>query len=237
MRKWNVLAAAVVMAAWGNVARADVLANWSFETSEPPTATGATNGPWAAEVGIGSATGVHADPNGGWSSPAGNGSSNSWNGNTWTRGDYFQFEVSTVNFEDIALAWDQTRSSTGPATWDLQYATSASGPFTTFKEDYAVNVVTWSNSVPVGTTSFSENLSALTAVEGAPTLYFRLVADSVPGSTAGASRLDNVVISGTPIPEPTAVLFAAGAAILFPCLRRRRKFIHEQALRTYALPG
>jgi hypothetical protein len=220
MRKWNVLAAAVVLAGSGNVARADVLANWTFETSEPPTATGATNGPWTAEVGIGTATGAHADVNGGWSSPAGNGSLNSWNGNTWTQGDYFQFQVSTIDFEDISLTWDQTRSSTGPATWDLQYASSAAGPFTTFTNDYTVPVVTWSNSVPVGTTSFSADLSALATVEGAPTLYFRLVADSVPGSTAGASRLDNVVVSGTPIPEPTTGLLAA-AALLFPYRRRR----------------
>jgi hypothetical protein len=220
MRKWNVLAAAIVLAGLGNVARGDVLANWTFETSEPPTATGATNGPWAAEVGVGSATGVHADVNGGWSSPAGNGSPNSWNGNTWTQGDYFQFQVSTIDFEDITLTWDQTRSSTGPGTWDLQYATSASGPFTTFTNDYTVSVITWSSTTPVGTTSFLADLSALASVEGTATLYFRIVADSSPTSTAGASRLDNVTVSGTPIPEPHAVLPVAGAVAF---LRRHRR--------------
>ena len=215
------VAAAVLMLTQAEHARAAVMANWTFEVSDPPSATGATNGPYAPEIGAGSATGFHANAAGGWSSPAGNGSSNSWSGNTWTQGDYFQFEVSTTGLEDIVFTWDQTRSSSGPPTWDLQYATSASGPFTTFTDDYALPIITWSTSSAGGTT-FTADLSAVTSVDDAPVVVFRILADSSPTFATGSARLDNVIVSGSPIPEPAttgiiASLFLAGV------IRRRRR--------------
>lgn len=215
------LAAAVVLAGMAGAARGAVIANWTFEVSDPPSTTGPTNGPHAPEAGAGSATGFHADPAGGWSSPSGNGSNNSWNGNTWTAGDYFQFQVSTVGLQDVVLAWDQTRSSSGPPTWDLQYATNVSGPFTTFTDNYTVPVVTWNTSTPGGT-SFSADLSGVTSVDDAPVVIFRILADSSPTFASGSSRLDNVLVSGTPIPEPaTGVLIGFGLILnLGPRTRR-----------------
>src|SRR5690242_3123267 len=81
----------------GSVVRAATIATWTFETTAPATA-----GPFAPEVGAGAATGFHAGATT-YSSPAGNGSAKSFSSNTWAVGDYYQFQVSTLGQQDIAV--------------------------------------------------------------------------------------------------------------------------------------
>ena len=89
-------------------ASASVIADWTFETSQPATA-----GPFSPETGAGSATGSHAGA-AVYSTPAGNGSSHSFSSNTWAVGDYYQYQVSTTGLDDISIQFDQTSSNTGP---------------------------------------------------------------------------------------------------------------------------
>ena len=198
--------------------QAATIASWTFETSIPTTA-----GPLAPEVGAGSATGVHAGA-ASFTNPSGNGSAESWNSNTWAVGDYYQFQASTTGQSGITFSWDQTRSSAGPGAADvttpnfrLQYSTD--GTNFTNAGDYLVPVVTWDNAIPNAATKYSQNLSAVTALDNQATVFFRLTALLAPQNTGGQSRVDNVTIAT--IPEPASGALAAAAIVAAAGLRRR----------------
>jgi hypothetical protein len=200
------------------VADAATIASWTFETSVPSTA-----GPLSPEVGAGTATGVHAGA-AAFSNPSGNGSAESWNSNTWAVGDYYQFQVSTLGKSGIAFLWDQTRSSAGPgqpnpsaANFRVQYSTD--GTNFTDALDYNVPVVTW-GAVPDASTMFSQNLSAVSALNNQSAVYFRLTAIQAAQNTGGQSRVDNVTV--TAIPEPTTVLGLAAGTLVLLAVRHRR---------------
>ena len=112
-------------------AKADVLADWTFESSglgsstpsfAPGANTASTN--FYAESGIDAGTaaafGLHSAA-ATYTSPAGNGSTKSLSANTWTIGDYYQFSV-TLDLVDntysgINVTYDQNGSATGPKTY------------------------------------------------------------------------------------------------------------------------
>lgn len=179
------------------------IAAWTFETSVPTTA-----GPLSPEVGsgIGMAVGL-----GNFTNPSGNGSAESWSANSWTIGDYWQFQVSTVGFFDIFVTFDQTSSATGPRDFKLAYSTD--GSFFTDSQSYIVSngSASWNTGSAVSASQYSFDLSAVVAVENATTVYFRLINTSTaradttstsPVATSGTDRVDNFTISGSPIPAP-----------------------------------
>src|SRR2546425_122973 len=95
-----------------NLTKADIIADWTFETSPlaaPVTGATQTYGPAdaGAQTGGSSASGVHASALTSWSSPVGNGSVHSFSANTWAVNDYWQFQVSTLGYTSIALQWQQ----------------------------------------------------------------------------------------------------------------------------------
>ncbi|QDT53535.1 hypothetical protein Pan44_15570 [Caulifigura coniformis] len=222
-------------------ARADVIAQWTFETSIPSTA-----GPHVAELGANAATafasGFHAGATT-YSNPVGNGSNESFNSNNWQIGDYYQFAVSTVGFQDITLNWDQnsTRSATptpayGPIEFTLAYSTDGVNFTNAF--DYTVvangagGIPGWDNPPPRRTQyEVAFDLSGVEALDNASNVFFRLIdrstvaADDQVVTAAGSSRIDNFTINGavSAVPEPGAMLLSslafAGAAIA----RRLRK--------------
>jgi hypothetical protein len=210
---------------------AATIAQWTYETADPPDITNNAVGPVTpADVGVGTATSLHARTQTDWSNPAGNGADHGVNGglrsqsaNEWTVGDYFQFQVSTLLYNDIMLAWDQTRSGTGPAGFKLQYSTDGVN-FTddltyTVLENSVANGGAWS-ATPPGTYlpnyHVGADLSAIPGLENQPVVYFRLTATAIGSSTNGTNRVDNFRVTGILVPEPgTAVLIAmVGMAIV-----------------------
>ena len=203
-------------------ANADIIANWTFESSIPATA-----GPFAAEVGSGSALGAHAGA-ATYSSPAGNGSAHSFSSNTWAIGDYYQFSTSTVGYSSIAIQWDQTSSNTGPRDFKLSWSTNG----TTFTDIGGTLAVLPNATVPGfwnSTTGFAAYTFGPTAgpasLDNQATVYFRLTMASnvsANGSTVqagGSDRVDNVIITGA-VPAPGAMtLLGLGGLIAG---RRRR---------------
>jgi hypothetical protein len=207
-----------------STAGATVIADWTFETSQPATA-----GPFSPEIGAGSASGSHVGVST-YSTPAGNGSSHSFSSNTWSVGDYYQFQVNTTGLSGIQLIFDQTSSNTGPRDFQLEYSTNGSS-FTNFGSPYSVLANAAPNPAWNATTSssiytFTDDLSSVAALNNAPTVYFRLANSSTVSAnggtvaTAGTDRVDNVIVQ-TSVPEPmSAGILTVGA---FGLLSRRRK--------------
>jgi hypothetical protein len=216
--------AATTLAASTLSAHAVTLVQWDFESVTAPAASSTWSGV-AASTGTGTASGVHAGT-ATWSTPAGNGSTKSFSGNTWAVNDYWQFAFSTVGYTGLAVSFDQTGSNTGPRDFAVAYSTNGS-TFTTFAS-YALTNVTWSTGTPASGSSFTFDLSSITALNNAATVYIRLVDTSTVSINAGTvaaggtNRVDNFTILATPVPEAgTAAMLAAGLATLAFLLKRR----------------
>ncbi len=221
----SLTAVAMTFAVATPASAAVTIAGWTFESSVPTSA-----GPHAAEVGIGTATGFHASSSTVYSNPAGNGSTESFSSNNWSVGDYYQFQVSTLGFQDIMVSFDHTSSNTGPRDFSVQASTDGS----TFGNlgNYAVlanaspNPV-WSSSMP-RSDIYSFTFSGNTQIANQANVLFRLVAASTVSAnggivaSAGTSRVDNFAVMATPVPEPeTYAMILAGLAVVAFGARRR----------------
>lgn len=226
---------AVLLGGFATPARANsVLARWTLENSPPadtantPAITGIL-----ADVGPGTASGVHASAGTDWTTPQGNGSANAWSANNWAVGDYFQFQVSTVAQASghLVISWDQTSSATGPREFAVRYSTDGA---TYAPLGIAYSVLEhgnpnpeWSGSNSQAIYSFVRDTSAVPGqLLGEPTLFLRLVntsAVSAGGGLVGAggtSRIDNFTV--TVVPEGAANAGFVGLAFAgLACLRRR----------------
>lgn len=172
------------------------LALWTFETSKPGGATnvtGTTISGIAAEEGLQSSTAVaagqHELATTQYTNPAGNGSGESFSANGWSTNDYYEFSLSSTGLADVLVSWDQTRSGTGPSAFALYY--SVNGTDFTKYNDYTVVQGTWAAAAPITTTSFSFDLSAITALNNSTTLKFRLVHTGTGIAATGTNRVDN----------------------------------------------
>jgi hypothetical protein len=226
--------AIVCLASSTNLTRADVLADWTFETSQPniPSPGAAAAGSYAAESGINAnssfATGNHADATTVWSSPAGNGSPHSFSSSKWTSEDYYQFATSTVGYNTITLSWSQTSSSTGPTAFTLRYSIDGStyvdvagagsvDGSSISGNSYTVGTTSWSSGSASSHTLVSFDLSSMSQVNNDNALYFRLVTSSA--TTSGTDRVDDFVINGNliPVPEPAEWGAVSGLGLLGIC--------------------
>ena len=229
MKKTILLSILLSTVGVSQIASADTLALWTFEVSPPADLTdSATIAGLLADSGTGTASGVHASAATDWSTPSGNGSANSLSANTWAIGDYFQFSTTTVGFEGVKVGWAQTSSGTGPGEFTLAYQVNGGG-YTDYlnytvlpNQAGAPGLGTWGGTEITGY-NYLVDLSAITALANASTVDFRLVmrttADSTPpGAVAagGTSRVDNFVVTATPVsvPEPSALAIVGGFGLL-----------------------
>lgn len=221
--KTIVVLTAAVAAASLVTAKADILGDWTFETSVPATA-----GPFSPEVGSGSALGSHVGA-AVYSSPSGNGSTHSFSSTIWAVGDYYQFQVSTLGFSGVTLSFDQTSSNTGPGGYSLAYSTDGVN-FNNFAS-YTVLAnntpnVAWNPTTYNSAYTFSYDLSAVSALDNQSSVFFRLVDNgtvSANGGTVasgGTDRVDNFVVSTVPEPASLALGLVGGFAWLV-ALRRK----------------
>lgn len=196
-----------------SAANADVLANWTFEVSVPADA-----GPHAAEAGIygGDATGFHVSQATVYSNPVGNGSLESFSSNNWTENDWYQFTTSTIGYQDITFGWSQTRSSTGPGDFRVQF--SNDGVNFSDLMNYTIDAITWS-SVSFNPDSVFGPIALPAAADNQGIIYVRLTSN-VTTASAGTNRVDDIIISGTLIPAPGALALVALSGLV--AARRRR---------------
>src|SRR5215468_7187145 len=95
-----------LMLALASSTQAATIASWGFEVHVPPTTNGPAIGGLLPDFGSGSASAFHAIQ-ASFTTPAGNGSAHSLSANNWSIGDYWEFHVSTLGFQDIQLSMDQ----------------------------------------------------------------------------------------------------------------------------------
>ena len=207
-------------------AQAVVIAAWDFQTNTPAElANSATSPVVLANTGSGSLQGVHASADSDWTTPAGNGSSESLSGNTWATGDYWEISFPTGGVSTLFLTFDAAGSNTGPRDFDI-YTSTDGTTFAQSPHSYSLILSNWSAVTPHPEHTRTFDLASVyTPYDG--TFYLRFVVNgtaSINGGTiaaGGTSRLDNIIISDTaPVPEPgSAVLGLLGLAGL---VRRRR---------------
>jgi hypothetical protein len=230
-----VLLATAVCSVFAQVtsANAATLAMWTFE-APPADANGALYPNLVApEIGTGNARGVHQSAATTWTTPAGNGSANSFSSNNWAVGDFYEFSTSTLGFSGVSLSWDQASSNTGPRHFKLAYSFDGA-TFTDFI-DYSVlanaspNPV-WNSTTSSALYSFGQDLSGVTALDNRVLVTFRLIDRSTTSAnggivaSAGTDRVDNFTIMAAPVPEPDAyVMMLAGLSLLGLVARRRRR--------------
>jgi hypothetical protein len=223
-------------------ANAATITQWNFNSVVPDANTG--TGTITASIGAGTVTAIggtttsfaSGDASGGSSDPA-TGDDSGWNLTTFaaqgtgdkTRG--LQVNVSTVGFNSVIVNFDQRHSNT--AARDVQFQYSLDGTtFIDFATFSATNGDTWFNNRTV-------DLSSITGVADNANFAFRVVAAFAPSTstyvaststssygTTGTWRFDQVTVSGTAVPEPSAAAgllslgFFGGATRL---VRNRRK--------------
>ena len=222
------------------VSQAAIMAQWTFETSQP-----ATSGPFAAENGIfagaSQASGFHVSPTATtYSLPPGAGSAHSFSSKNWAQGDYYQFTTSTLGYNDVTVSFEAAGSSTGPKNFQIAY--SLDGSSFTVLDDYIVPVndspnTPWSagmNITDVAPYTFSFDFSTTSALNDQSLVYFRLIDNgtaSINGGTVssgGSSRVDDFTISASRIPTgpgstvsvPEPSTFMAGALLALPIFLR-----------------
>ena len=201
-------------------ASAAVIASWSMATAVPAATTGPSYNYGVANSGeLTSGTMLssgHAAAATTYSSPTGNGSTYAFSSNNWAIGDYYQVSVSTIGYSGVSISWDQTRSGTGPATFDAVMSVDGGATWTTILAGYTV---LQAGLAGTGTTSWNSTASpqaafTLTAVAGAAAdeqanVLFRL-RSTVTTAAAGTNRIDNFIVSTVPAPGAIALLGLAG---------------------------
>jgi hypothetical protein len=220
LKRAAVILAIVVTVAAGAVSRAQaqILAQWTFETSQP---LGGASGNWftniQAELGSGTASVFHDTQGFVAYSPTGNGSAHSLTTSNWSVGDFYQFSLSTSGYSHIGVSVDVTSGSTGPGRFVLEYSTDGVN-FTSIGSTNTIlgsgNPIfsSWSSSSynPSYTSTF--DLSSVPALNNSPVVVFRLLDPSMVsangGTVSGGSPefIDNFTVS---VPEPqTLWIFA-----------------------------
>ena len=225
----------VLILATASTASADLVAGWTITTAFPTGAgnvpTGVTYTVGAADQGTNAAgsnlSSVHALAAATYTSPAGNGSQYAFSSNNWSIGDYYQASFSTLGFEDITVSWDQARSATGPASFELVMSVDGGATFS-FVVGYTVLQSggggapgTWSsttyNALYTSSTTLDLNADSLVSDnQSSVILRFRSL---VTAAAAGSSRIDNVMVNGNAIPTPGSIALLGLAGLVG---RRRR---------------
>jgi MYXO-CTERM domain-containing protein len=213
------IASAVIATA--SAASADVIAGWSIPTAVTAT-TAATYSYGAANLGAlvsGSMlSGTHSSASTAWTSPAGNGSTYALSSNAWNVGDYYQISLATTGYSSVSVAWEQTRSFTGPAGFEAVLSVDGGSTFSSLGA-YTVNQVSWNATTPVTTSSFG---SVASAADNQASVIIRFkVVTAGTSTTTGTNRIDNISVTGTvvPVPSPGAVALVGLAGLV---ARRRR---------------
>lgn len=181
-----------------NCPAAAIIADWTYEVSQPVTA-----GPISPEVGAGSNTQFHASSPVTYSSPSGNGSIHSYSSTRWSVADFHQFQVSTFTYSScsmggVQITFDMASAGTGPGTFNMSCSTDGV-TYTEFGSPVTVLVSTWTP-MPPPNPAFTFNYTCPTGIAVNNAFYFRISDANTTSASggvvgvAGTNRVDNVII-------------------------------------------
>lgn len=201
--------------------RAATIASWGFEVNVPSPVTGTSITGLAPDIGSGSASGVHVSGLTSFTVPVGNGSAHSLSADNWAIGDYWQFHVSTIGFQNIQLRFDQAASGLGATNFNLLISTNGINFSPVFSNlgvpqnsgGFGGGGGVWNTTTYLPAYTHNLDLSSISAFNNASDLYFRLASNMTGAQT---SQIDNFVVTGLAVPEPaSAALLGVGALLLF----------------------
>jgi len=144
----------------------------------------------------------HASSSTSWTNLTGNGSLKSVSSNNWAVGDYWQFKVNTLNYNNLAVSVEQTGSGTGPSTFKLQYSLNGTSYTDLPGGTYSLDTGSWSSTLYKSAAVRSFDLSSLISLNNKSEVYVRLVNVNTTSNgsgtvaTGGTSRIDNFVLTG-----------------------------------------
>ena len=221
------LFAAVAASVAAATASADLVCGWAMPTAVPAATTGGSYNYGAADQGTGAAgsmlSSAHAVAATTYSSPTGNGSQYSFSTNNWTIGDNYQVAFSTIGSAGLSISWDQTRSGTGPATFDALLSIDGGATWTNLLAGYSVvqaglagsGTTNWN--ATTNQSAFTKTVSLGVAAENLADVRVRF-SSTVTSATAGTNRIDNIMVTNN-IPSPGAIALLGLAGLV---ARRRR---------------
>jgi len=224
------LASLAVVAAISSTAAAEIVCGWSITTAFPTgtgnVPTGQTYTVGAGDLGVQNAgselSSFHTAVAATYTSPSGNGSQYAFSSNNWGIGDYYEARCSTLGYSDIYLYWDQARSSTGPASFEVVMSIDGGANWSTIVASYTVLQSggggapgTWSTATY--NALYTQSVQVATADNQTEVIFrFRSL---VAGAATGSNRIDNVIVSSGAIPAPGALALLGLAGLAG---RRRR---------------
>ena len=124
-------------------------------------------------------------------------------------GQYWLVDIDLSGYRDLSIRWDYRSTSSGPSSADLEYKTGD----------------VWH---PAGTVLFSrdsefheysEDLSACFPMNNCSSVQIRL-SNFGGGSGSGTIRMDNLLITGSVIPEPATAGLATLAGLVIFIIRK-----------------
>jgi hypothetical protein len=200
---------------------AAILSSWNFQTNTPADSAGAVGPVVASEGGVFPTStffGVHSNVATAYSTPTGNGSTESYSSNTWSVNDYYQISTSSLGYDTLSLTFDAMGSNTGPRDFKVQASTDGV-IFSDILFTYALTNDSWS-SMGLPKPESTRTTALPSSLANQPALYLRLVDTSTvaissanPVAAGGTSRIDNILVQGTElVPEP------ASFALLIGCM-------------------
>jgi len=210
------------------VSQATTVVYWSFESPNvPPSTIDSTISGILPTTGSGTASGYHGELTTSYSSGVGNGSLHALTANSWNPGDNWQFQFSTLGFTGINLDWDMTSSGIGPTNFILSFSTDGVNFSLPGYPDAVADPnppATWNSSTVNSASHFSRDLSSFTDLNNAATVYIRLECQT-PSilfyGPNGINSVDNFLVTGTAVPEPSS-MGLVGAMAVAGVLKRRR---------------
>ena len=222
------LFAAVAASVAAATASADLVCGWTMPTAIPGATTGVSYNYGAADQGTGAAgsmlSSAHAVAATTYSSPTGNGSTFSFSTNNWTIGDNYQVAFSTIGSAGLSISWDQTRSGTGPATFDALLSIDGGATWTNLLAGYSIvqaglmgtGTTSW-NTVTNQPGFFTQTVALGLDAENLADVRVRF-SSTVTTAAAGTNRIDNIMVTNN-IPSPGAIALLGLAGLV---ARRRR---------------